>query len=209
MMLSSLSESSGSVIRRQNVFYASPDSIRSGRDSDGARLVRESSPWLRFTWQLDKVPAFPSGSLKEEIRPAKREEGEDVLGVLLLSLSMDSSWNDSLAKVENYLRASVARLFNEEVPMCFVIQKGNRLVAASLLDPEPASGIHLVSGPAVLSEYRNRGLGTNLLSHSLSALAGKGLVSATGITRTNTTAALHVYPKFGGVCESVQFSSEA
>lgn len=189
--------------------YASPDSIRSGIPSGGARLARESSPWLRFTWQLDKVSPLPLGSLKEEIRPAKREEGEDVLGVLLLSLSMDSSWNDSLAKVENYLRASIARIFNEEVPLCFVIQKGNRLVAASLLDPEPVSGIHLVSGPAVLSEYRNRGLGTHLLGHSLAALAGKGLVSATGITRINTPAARHVYPKFGGVSESVQFSSEA
>jgi GNAT superfamily N-acetyltransferase len=163
-----------------------------------------SSPWLRFTWQTDKTGTAPAGS--DLIRPANREEADEVLGVLLLSLSMDSGWNDSFAMVEQHLKAEVARIFNEGDPLCLVMPKGSRLIAASLLDPSPEASSHLVSGPAVLMEYRNRGIGSRLLHASLEALRGNGITVASGITRAKTMAARHVYPKFGGVAESVTFS---
>ncbi len=172
-----------------------------------ASAGRDTSPWLRFTWACDKVPAVPV--VGDLIRPASREEAEQVVKVILLSFSMDSTWNDSLSKVEEYITASVARLFNEEDPLCLVIPKGNRIIAASLLDPESGAVSSLVSGPSVLMEYRNRGIGSRLLHASLAALRDRGLSSATGITRTRTTAALHVYPKFGGIGEAVQFSSSS
>lgn len=176
-----------------------------------ASAGRDTSPWLRFTWACDKVPAIPVPSTVagDLIRPASREEAEQVVKVILLSFSMDSTWNDSLSKVEEYITASVARLFNEEDPLCLVIPKGNRIIAASLLDQESGAVSNLVSGPSVLMEYRNRGIGSRLLHASLAALRDRGLVSATGITRTRTTAALHVYPKFGGKGEAVQFSAPA
>jgi len=172
-----------------------------------ASAGRDTSPWLRFTWACDKVPEVPvAGDL---IRPASREEAEQVVKVIMLSFSMDSTWNDSLSKAEEYITASVARLFNEEEPLCLVIPKGNRIIAASLLDPESGAVSNLVSGPSVLMEYRNRGIGSRLLHASLAALRDRGLSSATGITRARTTAALHVYPKFGGIGEAVQFSSSS
>ena len=92
------------------------------------------------------------------------------------------------------------------VALCLVMPKGSRLIAASLLDPSPEASSHLVSGPAVLMEYRNRGIGSRLLHASLEALRGNGITVASGITRAKTMAARHVYPKFGGVAESVTFS---
>lgn len=137
------------------------------------------------------------------IRRATREEGEEVLRVLLLSLSMDSAWNDSFAQAERYLSEAVARIFNDTEPLCLVIPKGNRMIAASLLDPVPEAPSHLLSGPSVLMEYRNRGIGSRLLHASLEALAEAGVTNPAGITRDKTVAAQHVYPKFGGISERV------
>jgi GNAT superfamily N-acetyltransferase len=136
---------------------------------------------------------------------ARREEGEKVLQTVLLSLSLDSSWNDSYGMAEHYLTSTVGRLFNESEPLCLVIQKGNRLIAASLLDPDPEAVHQLISGPMVTMEYRNRGIGSHLLHASLTALQERGLTRATGITRDRTMAARHVYAKFGSVSESFSF----
>ena len=181
-----------------------PGSFSRSPDAAAGLAAQVSSPWLRFTWQTDKAGAAPAGG--DLIRPATREEAEEVLAVLLLSLSMDSGWNDSFAVVERYLRSEVARIFNEVDPLCLVMPKGSRLIAASLLDPTAEAPFQLLSGPAVLMEYRNRGIGSRLLHASLEALGGRGVSVASGVTRAKTVAARHVYPKFGGVAESISFS---
>jgi GNAT superfamily N-acetyltransferase len=172
----------------------------------GPMIRRHDSFWRRFSWSLSSVlPIDTSSQNGDLIRLARREEGEDVLQTVLLSLAMDSSWNDSYAMAEHYLTSTVGRLFNESEPLCLVIQKGNRLIAASLLDPDLDAVHQLVSGPMVTTEYRNRGIGTRLLHASLAALQERGLTSANGITRDGTVAARHVYAKFGSVSESFSF----
>lgn len=166
-----------------------------------------ASPWLRFAWNASVLGAAPAGS--DLIRRATREEGEEVLRVLLLSLSMDSAWNDSFAQAERYLSEGVARIFNATEPLCLVIPKGNRMIAASLLDPLPEAPFHLVSGPSVLMEYRNRGIGSRLLYASLEALAQAGVTNPTGITRDKTVASKYVFPKFGGTSERVVLAKSA
>ena len=174
----------------------------------GPMIRRHDSFWRRFSWSLSSVlPIDTSSQNGDLIRLARREEGEDVLQTVLLSLAMDSSWNDSYAMAEHYLTSTVGRLFNESEPLCLVIQKGNRLIAASLLDPDLDAVHQLVSGPLVTTEYRNRGIGTRLLHASLAALQERGLTRATGITRDRTVAARHVYAKFGSVSESFGFPS--
>ncbi len=166
-----------------------------------------ASPWLRFSWKASSLGAAPTGS--DLIRRATCEEGEEVLRVLLLSLSMDSAWNDSFAQAERYLSEAVARIFNATEPFCLVIPKGNRMIAASLLEPLPEAPFHLVSGPSVLMEYRNRGIGSRLLHASLAALAEAGVTTPLGVTRDKTVAAKHVFPKFGGISERVVLSKSA
>ena len=182
-------------------FFASPAHCANlAQDSVAAGLLPTAS-WVRFSWQTASIGSAPVGD--DLIRPATREEGEDVLRVLLLALSMDAAWNDFFIRAEHYLREAVGRIFNAEDPLCLVIPKGKRLLAASLLDPSAEAPFHLVSGPSVLMEYHNRGIGSRLLHASLSELRGRGLDTATGITRDKTITARHVYPKFGGKAESV------
>jgi len=184
---------------------ASPDAALAG-GLQSSPLARRPSTWMRFNWQTGNLSTFALIPATDLIRPATHEEAEQVLQVLLLSLAMDSGWNDSVAKVEEYLKNSVKRLFNADEPLCLVIPKGNRLIAASLLDPDAGSPCQLVSGPSVLMEYRNRGIGSRLLHESLLALRDRGLSSVSGFTKPNSVASRHVYPKFGGIGETCEFS---
>ncbi len=165
------------------------------------RVTGKSTAWLRYTWQTATLGADSSAASSDLIRPATREEAEQVLHVIRTSLAMDSSWNDALAQADAYLKETVSRLFNAEEPLCLVIPKGNRLIAASLLDPDAGSANHLASGPVVHMEYRNRGIGSRLLHASLTLLRDRGLTAVSGVTRAGSVAADHVYPKFGGVAE--------
>lgn len=167
---------------------------------------RFASSWIGYTWQTADLPALDAGNPGDIIRPAVREEAEEVLQVLISSISMESGWNNALAGVDSFLRGAIARLFNEGDPLCLVIAKGRRFVAASLLDPDPSAPFHLVSGPSVLMEYRNRGIGTRLLHASLCALRDRGISTVNGITRANTASCRYVYPKFHGVAEVLQFA---
>ena len=123
--------------------------------SGGVLLRSPSSPWIRFTWQSSGVPDSVKTDSSDVVRPATKEEVQKVSEVILNSLSLDSAWNGSFVKVEQYLKDAVVRLFSKDEPLCVVVPKGNRLIAASLLDPDPEASSHLLSGPAVLPEYRN------------------------------------------------------
>ena len=87
-----------------------------------------------------------------------------------------------------------------------VLTHGPRIIAASVLNTEVDADSHLVSGPCVLSEYCNRGLGTALLHASLLQLREAGLTKAAAITKENTAAGKFVYRKFGAESASCEYS---
>jgi GNAT superfamily N-acetyltransferase len=93
----------------------------------------------------------------------------------------------------------VKKAFDTPEPACVVAQHGQRVIGASLLDARPDAPNHLLSGPMILHEYRNRSVGSALLAASLRFLRSRGLHSAKGVTRPGSTVARFVYPKFGGV----------
>jgi ribosomal protein S18 acetylase RimI-like enzyme len=163
--------------------------------------------WLRFAWDCAdlRVPSAPGGF---SVLPARRDEKREALEVVLRSFSMDSQWNDSYLRMERYLAEEVERLFQFPEPLCLLLRKGNRPVSASLLDPDPEAPHHMVSGPCVTMEYRNRGIGSLMLAESLRALGNAGLAVVRGITRSGTVSARFIYPKFGSSIEPWRFPGE-
>lgn len=158
--------------------------------------------WIRFQWKTTMLPSLPKFDSRLTIRNAKTAEEDSVLKVLLLALAMNTDWHDTTGEVQELLEQAVKKSFgSDREPSCLVVLHGSRIIAASLLDLNPEATNHLLSGPWVLSEYRNRGLGTALLWHSLERLANSGITSAFGMTRKNNIAAQFIYPKFGGVIE--------
>ncbi len=167
------------------------------------KLVR----WKRFIWQLPKLPpldqTLPAHFI---IRPATREEAKAVGHVVLTAFSLDSTWSDTLNLFRERLEMQLDLAFNRESVPALVLTHGPRIIAASALNTEIDADSHLISGPCVLSEYCNRGLGTALLHASLRQLREAGLTRAAAITKENTTSCKFVYRKFGAESASCEYS---
>lgn len=155
--------------------------------------------WICFEWKTLGVPEVGESASPLVIREAKADDRDVVKRVLAMSFSMDSSWSDLARAATERFNKACDTGFTLEEPPCVVLTHGTRIVGASLLDLSLESRSHLVSGPCVLHEYRNRGLGRALLQASLVFLREHGVSTVRGITRANSVAARFVYPKFGSV----------
>ena len=169
------------------------------------KLVR----WKRFTWDLTKLPPLEH-PLPDQyvVRPAARDEARQVNHTVFTALTLDSAWCDTLKLFSDRLAAQIDLAFAREAAPALVIMHGSRIIAASVISTEPDAVSHLVSGPCVLVEYGNRGLGTALLHHTLELLRSSGLERATAVTKDNVAACKFVYPKFGSTSEPYDFAGQ-
>lgn len=158
------------------------------------KLVR----WKRFTWDLSKLPN-PDPKLDERynIRVAFADDRPNVSHLILSAFTLDTAWGDTFATVKDWLQAQIEAAFEREAAPAMVVTHGQRVIAASAINTDPEADTNLLSGPCVSMEYRNRGLGTALLHHTLNQLKQSGLTQAHGIAKWNVAAAKFVYPKFG------------
>jgi ribosomal protein S18 acetylase RimI-like enzyme len=167
------------------------------------KLVR----WKRFSWDLGKLPAEHEPALASHfmVRAAGRDEEKSVRNVIFTSFGMDTAWGDSFKNVLGYIESQLNTSFMHRAVPCLVITHGVRIIAASALNTGEDAPAHLLSGPCVLPEYRNRGLGTALLHESLLHLKNAGLARAYGISKEGVTATKFVYPKFGSTNAEFDF----
>ena len=142
------------------------------------------------------------------IRHAVAAEEETVRRVVFTAFSLDMDWTDSMKLMREGLERRVDRIFVEKEVPCLVITHGTRIIAASALDHEQNSESHLITGPCVLNEYRNRGLGSGLLYQSLITLREAGIKRAYGVSKDNVPAAKFLYPKFESVRETYEFEPQ-
>ena len=128
------------------------------------KLVR----WKRFTWDLSKLPTTPpSLSERYALRPAFADDREAVEKIILAAFRLDSEWSALFQSVPTWLKEQIDTAFDRETAPAVVITHGLRVIAASLITTEVDAETHLLSGPCVSMEYRNRGLGTALLYGTL------------------------------------------
>lgn len=152
-----------------------------------------------FRWNLSSLPG-EIGQIPKPyaLRAAEEKELNAALRVIRSSYELDPDWSGCGRYIEDVILPGVRKTFDEGTT-CLFIRHGKRVIGASayILAPE-GDGVHLVSGPCVLSEYRNRGIGVALLGATLKALQAGGAREATGFTRPNTVSAKFLYSKFGG-----------
>ncbi len=153
----------------------------------------------QFRWNLAGLPADIAEIPKPfTLRTAGDQEIEDAVRVIESSYDLDPDWSGCDKHVEQAVIPG-ARKALAGAGECLFVLHGNRVIAASVINPEPGEGeVHLVSGPCVLIEYRNRGIGGSLLGATLDALRARGLSEALGRTRPNGPAAKFLCGKFGG-----------
>jgi hypothetical protein len=166
------------------------------------KLVR----WRRFTWNLKELPALtePLAGLLQ-LRPATPPEKEQIERVVLSAITLDTTWGTALQSFKLRLETHLEAIFRSQEVPALVISHGSRVVAASALAAFPGMENHLLSGPCVLMEYHNRGLGTALLHASLSHLRSAGLNTASGVARENSVIARFLYPKFGSTSSECEY----
>jgi len=157
--------------------------------------------WLRFEWDLAKIPGGPVDAPSSFLlRKANEDEEAVVQRVVSSALSMDSDWADIQKLLLSRMSERVEESFAKDSHgTSLVLLHGSRVIGCSVIDPSENAESQLATGPCILHEYRNRGLGSLLLLASLAGLRDAGLRRAHAVTRQKTTAARFIYPKFGGV----------
>ncbi len=155
--------------------------------------------WICFEWDLASLEAQSISVAPIFIRDAERAEEQTVLKVVLDAFSMDSTWGDISRPLEEGMIQFTKSVFANPELGCLVALHGNRIIGASLIDTNPDAPNHLLSGPILLHEYRNRGLASGLLAASLEFLRSKGLQKVRGVTRANSTPARFIYSKFSSI----------
>lgn len=154
--------------------------------------------WTRFTWNAADLPTpAPTLPARYTARGAHREDFETVKQVIFGAFALDSAWSDAMATTREWLEHGIALAFERESVPAVVIQHGQRIIAASALNTELDADTHLISGPCVLMEYHNRGIGSALLYYSLKQLREAGLEQVSGVSKENVAVAKFIYPKFG------------
>ena len=153
----------------------------------------------RFAWALKDLPA-EAGEISAPyiLRTAGEQETDEAVAIVQSSYNLDPEWSGCALHIKGTVLPAVMKTLAKE-PTCLFVQHGNRVIAASVFECEPEEGgVHLVSGPCVLIEYRNRGIGGALLAATLDALRARGVTQALGQTRPNSPSAKYLCPKFGG-----------
>lgn len=152
----------------------------------------------KFRWKLSDLNSGETPIPKPyTLREAGEQELEDALRVVQASYDLDPEWSGCAKHIDEVVLPGVRKAFEGEAT-CLLLLHGNRVIAASAYSPEPEDGIHLVSGPCVFIEYRNRGIGGALLGATLEALRSRGVSEALGQVRPGTPSAKYLCTKFGG-----------
>lgn len=154
----------------------------------------------RFTWELKNLPPN-AGEIPEPyvLRTAGEEEADQAMSLVQSCYNLDPEWSGCALHIKGSVLPGVMKTMAKEAS-CLFVQHGNRVIGVSVFDCEPEhGGVHLVTGPCVLIEYCNRGIGGALLGATLSALRERGLSVAHGQTRPKSSSAKYLCAKFGGM----------
>lgn len=163
--------------------------------------------WVRFTWDLTKLPPLDL-SLPEhyEIATATAEDEKEIRRVITTSFVLDPAWSPAMHELKQTIETWLARAFDSEHSVCLALRHGLRIIGAAILSLDGSAENHLVPGPCVLMEYRNRGFGTKLLAQSLQSLCDAGLSQGSAIAEENAPVAKFLYTKFNGEHTPVDFT---
>jgi len=165
------------------------------------------SNWIRFTWDLTKLPTFET-TLPEhyEIGPATAEDEMELRKIISSSFVLDPMWNPELQEVTEKIEAWLERAFASPDCLFLALRHGTRIIGASVLCTQADVDMHLIPGPCISTEYRNRGFGTRLLEKTLTRLREAGLTQAVGVAKENVPVSKFLYPKFNATSSPYDFT---
>ena len=165
------------------------------------------SNWIRFSWDLTKLPVF-AAELPEhyEIAPATAEDEAELRKIISSSFVLDPAWSPAMQEVTERIESWLQPAFTSTSTTFLALRHGTRIIGAAVVSLNPDAETHLAPGPCIAMEYRNRGFGTRLLEQSLTRLREAGLGEAFGIAKENVPVTKFLYPKFNGTSSPHDFT---
>lgn len=165
------------------------------------------SNWIRFTWDLTQLPPFENALPEHyEIGPATADDEMELRKIISTSFVLDPMWSPELTEVAEKIEAWLERAFTSPDCIFLALRHGTRIIGASVLSTQADADMHLIPGPCVSMEYRNRGFGTRLLEKALTRLREAGITQAAGVAKENLPVSKFLYPKFNATSSSYDFT---
>lgn len=156
--------------------------------------------WVRFTWDLTKLPSQEVRlPLHYEIAAVSAEDEKPLRKVFSSSFLLDPTWNSAIGEVMQTIQSRLDAAIASDKYTCLALRHGPRIIGAVLLGLNEDAEDQLSLGPSILPEYRNRGFGTRLLESSLIWLREAGLTRASGMALDYAPVSKFLYPKFDGI----------
>src|SRR2546421_12489472 len=140
---------------------------------DGKAIHMKPLNWIQFSWDVNSFSHADLGLPKHyEIGPVSAEDETELRKVFSSTFLLDPAWNPAIAETMQTVQPWLDRIFVPETTRCLALRHGTRIIGATVISTDPAADSHLIPGPCVLMEYRNRGFGTALLKASFELLRG-------------------------------------
>ena len=104
--------------------------------------------WVRFSWDLTKLPPLDC-KLPEhyEIAPASREDEAELRKVISRSIVLDATWNPAMQEVMQTINTWLDEAFASPTSIFLALRHGTRIIGASILSPDSSGQNHLHAGP--------------------------------------------------------------
>jgi Acetyltransferase (GNAT) family len=165
------------------------------------------SNWIRFTWDLTQLPTFESALPEHyEIGPTTADDEKELRKIISSSFVLDPMWSPELQEVMEKIEAWLDRAFASSTCMFLALRHGSRIIGASVISTDPDADMHLIPGPCISMEYRNRGFGARVFEQALTRLRDAGLRSASGVAKENVPVSKFLYPKFNATSSPYDFT---
>jgi N-acetylglutamate synthase-like GNAT family acetyltransferase len=165
------------------------------------------SNWIRFTWDLTRLPSFENALPEHyEIGPATAEDEKELRKIISSSFVLDPMWNPDLQEVTERIESWLERAFASPGCSFLALRHGTRIIGASVICTENGADMNLIPGPCISMEYRNRGFGTRLLEQALSRLREAGLSEASAVAKENLPVSKFLYSKFDATSSPYDFT---
>lgn len=165
------------------------------------------SNWIRFTWDLTQLPPLENPLPEHyEIGTATAEDEKELRKIVSSCFVLDPTWSPELQDVMEKIEAWLDRAFASSGCTLLALRHGSRIIGASVISADAAAEMHLIPGPCISMEYRNRGFGTRLLERSLFHLREAGLQQAAGVAKENVPVTKFLYTKFNSQASPYTFT---
>ena len=153
--------------------------------------------WVRHTWDLTRLQVPSAIPSPYDMRPARANESDLVLRLVLDAYASDPIWQPLLAGIAERMTERIDTTIGNTDCAYLIAHRNGEAAAVSGVAEQHRTDQNLLTGICVAPAHQRRGLGTALLAQSLLWLRGRCLREARVYTEAGSLADEKIYRLFG------------